>query len=197
MCAFAFGSIAQEFWRGTIVRKRQSGADPFSALVGLTLAKRRKYGGYIVHLGVAVMFVGFGCKAYDRMVDKTIKIPSIAANMSKDKSAVERSRWAAEYLDEDGTMKKLPPNSPSAFEFGGYTFLYEALVDSSDDNKNTVTAQVSIWKDGENLGAVYPAKWDYRKGSEATTEVAIKVRLAEDVYVVLTGYELDTKLANF
>src|SRR5688500_10985795 len=116
MCAFAFGSIAQEFWRVTIVRKRQSGADPFSALVGLTLAKRRKYGGYIVHLGVAVMFVGFGGKAYDRMVDKTIKIPSIAANMSKDKSAVERSRWAAEYLDEDGTMKKLPPNSPSAFE---------------------------------------------------------------------------------
>ena len=197
LCAFVGGSIAQEFWRGTAVRRKQTGSDPFTSLIGLTLAKRRKYGGYLVHLGVAVCFVGFGGKAYDRMTDKTIKVPAIAAGMAKDKSPAEREKWAAEYLDEDRQMKKLPPNSPSAFRFGDYVFLYEDLVDASDDHKNTVTAQVSIWKDGENLGQVYPAKWDYRKGSEATTEVAIKVRASEDVYVVLTGYELDGKLANF
>jgi cytochrome c-type biogenesis protein CcmF len=201
LCAFVFASIIQEFVRGTGVRRKQTGSDPFTSLIGLTLAKRRKYGGYIVHLGVAVLFVGFGGKAYDRMTDKTIKVPSIAAGLAKDKSPAEREKWAAENLDvsEDGSrvMKTLPPNSPSAFRFGDYVFLYEDLVDASDDAKNTVTAQVSVWKDGENLGQVYPAKWDYRKGSEATTEVAIKVRASEDVYVVLTGYELEGKLANF
>ncbi|MBW3653613.1 MAG: hypothetical protein KY433_08475, partial [Actinobacteria bacterium] len=134
---------------------------------------------------------------YDRMTDKTIKVPSIAAGLAKDKSPAEREQWAAQNLDEDGGMKVLPPNHPSAFRFGDYVFLYEDLIDASDDHKNTVTAQVSIWKAGENLGRVYPAKWDYRKGSEATTEVAIKVRSTEDVYVVLTGYELESKLANF
>jgi cytochrome c-type biogenesis protein CcmF len=121
----------------------------------------------------------------------------MSIGMSKDKSPAERQKWADENLNEDGVMTKLPANSPATFRFGEYTFLYEDLVDASDDHKNTVTAQISIWKDGENLGAVYPAKWDYRKGSEATTEVAIKVRASEDVYVVLTGYDLDGKLANF
>jgi cytochrome c-type biogenesis protein CcmF len=196
-CAFVFGSITQEFVRGTGVRRRQTGSDPLTSLIGLTLAKRRKYGGYLVHLGVAVLFVGFGGKAYDRMTDKTIKVPAIASAMARDKAPAEREKWAAEYLTSDRTMKKLPPNSTSAFRFGDYVFLYEDLVDASDDHKNTVTAQVSVWKDGENLGQVYPAKWDYRKGSEATTEVAIKVRASEDVYIVLTGYELEGKLANF
>jgi cytochrome c-type biogenesis protein CcmF len=111
-------------------------------------------------------------------------------------TGAEREQWAAANLD-DGEMTVLPESSPSAFRFGDYTFLYENLVSESDDHKNTVTAQISIWHEGENLGAVYPAKWDYRKGSEATTEVAIKVRAKEDVYVVLTGYDLETKLANF
>ncbi|MBA3391037.1 MAG: cytochrome c biogenesis protein CcsA [Deltaproteobacteria bacterium] len=197
ICAFVFATIVQEFWRGARVRARQTGSDGFTSLIGLVVSKRRKYGGYVIHVGVALMFVGFGGKAYDQMVDKTIEAPAIAVGMHKDRPAAERAAWAASFLASDGTMKVLPQGSPSTFKFGDYTFLYEALVDASDDAKNTVTAQVSIWKDGENLGAVYPAKWDYRKGSEATTEVAIKVRATEDVYVVLTGYDLESKLANF
>jgi cytochrome c-type biogenesis protein CcmF len=80
LCAFVFGSIMQEFWRGAAVRRRQTGSDPFTSLLGLTLSKRRKYGGYIVHLGVAVMFIGFAGKAYDRMDDRTIVKPAIAAS---------------------------------------------------------------------------------------------------------------------
>jgi cytochrome c-type biogenesis protein CcmH/NrfF len=45
---------------------------------------------------------------------------------------------------------------------------------------------------------VYPAKWDYHKGEgQMTTEVAIRVRPTEDIYLVLTGFDLDTGLANF
>src|SRR6185436_6121134 len=59
------------------------------------------------------------------------------------------------------------------------------------------TAQLSIWDGGKHVATVYPAKWEYRKGSEATSEVSITVRVQEDVYVVLTGYDVETKLANF
>ena len=183
ICAFVFGSISQEFIRGMLVRRRQTGSDPFTSMVGLVLSKRRKYGGYIVHLGVAIMFVGFAGKAYDRMVDRTIETPAIM-----DKTVG---------FDADGTVAELPPNSKSGFAFGSYVFLYERLISTSDDHKDAVTAQVSIWKDGENIGVVYPAKWDYHRGEEATTEVAIRVRASEDVYVVLTGYDLDSQLANF
>ncbi|HEY4179387.1 MAG TPA: cytochrome c-type biogenesis CcmF C-terminal domain-containing protein [Kofleriaceae bacterium] len=183
MCAFAAGSIGQEFIRATRVRARQTGSSIGFSFVSLLIFKRRKYGGYIVHLGVAVAFVGFAGKAYERMVDRTIQVPAVVS---------KQFSW-----NNDGTVKALPPQTDSAFAFGDYRFLYERLIHTSDDQKDMVTAQVSIWKDGKSLGTVYPAKWDYRRGEEATTEVAIHVRWDEDVYVVLTGYDLDNNLANF
>src|SRR6185295_10516785 len=115
--AFVFASIAQELWRGTSVRQKQTGGDPFSSLIGLVLAKRRKYGGYIVHLGIAVLFFGFAGKSYERMVDRTIVTPSVAA----------------------------APGDEHSFQFGEYTFTYENLFHTSDDHKDAVTAQVGVW----------------------------------------------------
>ena len=169
--AFTVASIAQEFWRGTAVRRRQTGSDPMTSLVGLVLAKRRKYGGYIVHLGIAVLFIGFSGKAYDRMIDRTIQKPGVAA--------------------ADG-------GGASSFKFGGYTFSYEQLIHTSDDHKDAITAQVGIYEDGDRIATVYPAKWDFHKQEQQlTTEVAITVRPTEDVYVVLTGYNTESGLANF
>jgi len=75
--------------------------------------------------------------------------------------------------------------------------VYERLIHTSDDHKDAVTAEVSIWRHGEKINTVYPAKWDFHKDEgQATTEVAITVLVAEDIYVVLTGYDLDTGLAN-
>jgi cytochrome c-type biogenesis protein CcmH/NrfF len=164
--AFLFGSIGQEFIRGAAVRRKQTGSDPVTSLIGLVLAKRRKYGGYIVHLGVAIMFIGFAGKAYGRMTDRTIEVPKAGA--------------------------------ASTFKFGDYTFEYADLFHTSDENKDAVTAQVNVRKDDELVATIYPAKWDYHKGDgQMTSEVAIKVRWDEDVYVVLTGFDLETRLANF
>ncbi len=63
--AFVFGSIGQEFWGGMRVRMRQTGGDPMTSLIGIIMAKRRKYGGYIIHLGIAVMFIGFSGKCFE------------------------------------------------------------------------------------------------------------------------------------
>ncbi|MDX2090191.1 MAG: cytochrome c-type biogenesis CcmF C-terminal domain-containing protein [Kofleriaceae bacterium] len=183
LCAFVLGSILQEFYRGVAVKRRQTGWSAVSSLVELVVTKRRKYGGYIVHLGVAMMFVGFGGKAYDRMVDRTINVPAVMDKQTK--------------FTKDGSAEDLVKGTPSAFKFGEYTFLYERMIVTSDDAKEAVTAQVSIWHDGENIGTVYPAKWKYACESEATTEVAIRVRFSEDIYVVLTGYDLDSQMANF
>ncbi|MBC7978849.1 MAG: cytochrome c biogenesis protein CcsA [Myxococcales bacterium] len=171
LCAFVLGSISQEYWRGVLVRRRQTGSDPLTSLLGLVLSKRRKYGGYIIHLGVAVMFVGFAGKAYEEMTDKTIEKP-------------------AAVLAEGDKAKAM-------FKFDKYEIVYERLIHTSDSNKDAVTAQVAIWTGGEKIATVYPAKWDYHKGDgQATTEVAITVRPGEDVYLVLTGYDLESNLAN-
>jgi cytochrome c-type biogenesis protein CcmF len=56
--AFVVGSVGQEFWRGVRVRRALSHETPPVALVALVRRNRRRYGGYIVHIGIAVLFVG-------------------------------------------------------------------------------------------------------------------------------------------
>jgi cytochrome c-type biogenesis protein CcmF len=56
--AFVLGSVAQELWRGTRVRRGASGEAVPRALLALIARNRRRYGGYVVHVGMAVLFVG-------------------------------------------------------------------------------------------------------------------------------------------
>jgi len=56
--AFVFGSVGQEFYRGTRARRAMAGEPAPRALLALVRRNRRRYGGYIVHLGIAVLFVG-------------------------------------------------------------------------------------------------------------------------------------------
>ncbi|HVD39721.1 MAG TPA: cytochrome c-type biogenesis CcmF C-terminal domain-containing protein [Solirubrobacterales bacterium] len=56
--AFALTGLAQEFWSGAQARKQLSGEPGPQALVGLVSRNRRRYGGYIVHVGVIVLLIG-------------------------------------------------------------------------------------------------------------------------------------------
>lgn len=47
-----------EFWRGTRARMKSQGENLFVALVHLMSRNRRRYGGYIIHLGVVMMTLG-------------------------------------------------------------------------------------------------------------------------------------------
>ncbi len=64
LSAFVGGTIVQEFWRGTKIRRKNTGTDLFTALIGLVGRNKRRYGGYIVHLGIVLMFLGFAGEAY-------------------------------------------------------------------------------------------------------------------------------------
>jgi cytochrome c-type biogenesis protein CcmF len=56
--AFVIGTVVQEFFRGTRVRTRIAHEPPPEALVQLVRRNRRRYGGYIVHFGVAIALIG-------------------------------------------------------------------------------------------------------------------------------------------
>jgi cytochrome c-type biogenesis protein CcmF len=61
--AFAIGSVVQELYRGVSVRRATSGEAVPLALVAAVRRNRRRYGGYIVHMGIALLFVGVGASA--------------------------------------------------------------------------------------------------------------------------------------
>jgi cytochrome c-type biogenesis protein CcmF len=64
LSAFVASTVVQEFWRGARVRRQVSGTDLFTAMVGLVARSKRRYGGYIVHLGIVLMFIGFAGQGY-------------------------------------------------------------------------------------------------------------------------------------
>jgi cytochrome c-type biogenesis protein CcmF len=66
LCALTFGTIAQEFWRGANVRRGLTGTDVLTAMIGLVGRNKRRYGGYIVHLGIVLMFLGFAGEGFSR-----------------------------------------------------------------------------------------------------------------------------------
>jgi cytochrome c-type biogenesis protein CcmF len=58
LAGFVLGTVGQEFWRGTGARRAMAGEAVPLALVSLVRRNRRRYGGYIVHVGIALLFVG-------------------------------------------------------------------------------------------------------------------------------------------
>ncbi|MDD5771850.1 MAG: heme lyase CcmF/NrfE family subunit [bacterium] len=75
---FVIMAIIVEFYRGTIIRHQNTGKNYFTSFFALIWSNKRRYGGYIVHIGIVMMFVGMiGIGAYSIEKDvENIKIGS-------------------------------------------------------------------------------------------------------------------------
>jgi cytochrome c-type biogenesis protein CcmF len=74
ICGFVLGTIVFEFYRGTRARQSSRGGSVWQALKSLVQRNRRRYGGYIVHLGVVLAFVGMtGSSAYQLEKDVVLR----------------------------------------------------------------------------------------------------------------------------
>src|SRR3954452_5625236 len=58
LIAFVLGAVGQEFWRGTRARRIATGERLPVALAQLVGRNRRRYGGYTVHVGLALLLLG-------------------------------------------------------------------------------------------------------------------------------------------
>jgi cytochrome c-type biogenesis protein CcmF len=161
LCGFVFGTIGQEYLRGANVRRATSGADLLTAMIGLVGRNKRRYGGYIVHLGIVLIFLGFA-----------------GEGMSFDEQLL------------------LKPGEQAVV--GKYTLHLDALKVTDDGQKQMVTGHISVKdRNGKDLGQMYPAKWFFRKHeSQPTSEVAIRRTFAEDLYIVMPGFEMQDQTAS-
>ena len=160
LCAFVVGTISQEFWRGARVRQQATGTDVFTALIGLTSRNKRRYGGYIVHIGIVLIFLGFA-----------------GAGFKQDEQVLLRPGQQA--------------------QVGDFVVRLDAVRVTDDGQKQMITAHTTVFRDGEELAKMYPAKWFFRKHEgEPTTEVAIRRTFAEDIYLVLPAFDLEDQSAS-
>ena len=63
VAAFSLAALGQEFWRGASARRALSGGSLPGALVAVASRNRRRYGGYIVHAGIAVVLIGIAASS--------------------------------------------------------------------------------------------------------------------------------------
>jgi cytochrome c-type biogenesis protein CcmF len=64
-CAFVATSIVGEFWKGSRAIQAKEGLALPRAAFELTWRNTRRYGGYLVHMGIVFMFIGFTGSAFN------------------------------------------------------------------------------------------------------------------------------------
>jgi cytochrome c-type biogenesis protein CcmF len=160
ICLFVFGTLVLEFYRGTRVRMASSGGTVWQAFGALVRRNRRRYGGYIIHFGVVLIFVGItGSAAYQ--LEKNVVL----------------------HPGESSTI-------------GVYTLRYDDLTRSVQPTHEAFIAKLSVAHKGQHLTTLYPEKRLYFAQNQPTTEVALRTRPLEDLYVILAGFE-PSKVATF
>jgi cytochrome c-type biogenesis protein CcmF len=71
LSGFVSGTILQEFYKGIGARMRMHGENVLFAFVNLVARNRRRYGGYIVHAGIVLLFAAFAGMAFKQEHDVT------------------------------------------------------------------------------------------------------------------------------
>jgi cytochrome c-type biogenesis protein CcmF len=64
MSIFVTATIIHEFYRGAAARTVGTGETFMEAVVNLTLRNTRRYGGYIIHFGFVLLFIGWAGQAF-------------------------------------------------------------------------------------------------------------------------------------
>jgi cytochrome c-type biogenesis protein CcmF len=72
LCMFVTGTIVEEYSRGIRARMRH-GEGPVRAAFELIRRNQRRYGGYVVHLAIVLIFVGFAGAAFNLEETKLLK----------------------------------------------------------------------------------------------------------------------------
>jgi cytochrome c-type biogenesis protein CcmF len=76
LCVFVTSTISMEFFRGAKVIRARSGATLVASAVDLTMRNTRRYGGYIVHMGMVLIFVGLAGAAFNKDTQKEMQLGS-------------------------------------------------------------------------------------------------------------------------
>ena len=72
IAVFVMTIVVTEFWKGTRARARIAGEGMLNALGSLVRRNRRRWGGYVVHAGVVIVFTGLAGAAFDVRVEQEL-----------------------------------------------------------------------------------------------------------------------------
>lgn len=164
ICVLVVATIIQEYWRGVRARQQTIDENPFVSFIQIMRRNGRRYGGYIVHLGIVMIGIA--------VIGNEFYLSTTNITLARGES----------------------------MSLSGYTFTYNQLVSERQQNLSEVRAEMSIHNEssGRFVADVAPRRNIYDKAPEVpTSEVGLHMRLTEDLYVVLNGWEDEGSTATF
>jgi cytochrome c-type biogenesis protein CcmF len=166
LCIFTLTVTIVEYWRGVQARHRKGESYPV-ALFQLMTRNRRRYGGYLVHIGVILIAIGVvGSRFYQVEVQRNVAIG-------------ETFTISSELL---GTYQLTYHGLQSA--------------PSMDDRINT-EAVLSVQYNGQPAGELVPLRELFLLQQQPMTIPDKRSTLANDLYVILAGWDNQGETATF
>jgi cytochrome c-type biogenesis protein CcmF len=150
LCLFVTVTVAVEFFKGALAIRAKDGGNLVTAMVTLTHRNTRRYGGYVVHMGIVFMFIGFTGSAFNR--SETIQVAT-----------------------------------GSTFHIGRYDLTLAGTQEGENENYIWRRALVDVSRNGDSLGRMEPERRLYKASQQPTSEVTIRRRLNEDLYLNYAG----------
>jgi cytochrome c-type biogenesis protein CcmF len=168
LAAFVLAVVGQELWRGVRARRAMSDDSVPRALVSLVRRNRRRYGGYVVHAGITLLFVGVaGSTAFQDVRDVRL-------------SPGERTRvggYEITYTRPTGRLDVTPNGSLEKIDLGA-----ELRVRRGGGEPIRLSPERSYFPASDPaLGPVSR----YFEG-EATSEVGLRSGLRRDLWTVVS-----------
>jgi cytochrome c-type biogenesis protein CcmF len=157
-CLFVALTVMVEFFKGGRSIAARNQMNLAHALVELTWRNTRRYGGYLVHLGIVLMFIGFTGHAFNQ-----------------------------------NEVKEL--NTGDTMQVGRYDLKMLDLRQGENENYEWHRATIQVAKAGSILGTLEPEKRFYKASKQGTSEVGIRMRPNEDLYLNFGGMSDDNKRA--
>jgi cytochrome c-type biogenesis protein CcmF len=146
LCVFVLVTIFMEFFKGSRAIAIKNQMNFLRAMFELTHRNTRRYGGYLVHMGIVIMFIGFTGAAFNQDTTKEVKIGD-------------------------------------RFQLGAYTLHVKQVTDGDNPNFSWQRATIAAYKHGDYLGDLTPERRVYASSQQPTSEVSIRRRLHEDLYL--------------
>ena len=180
LAAFVTVAILQEFWRGVGARHRLHGESYALALARLFGRNRRRYGGYVVHLGIVSYFVGFTGMAFRT---------DLQVALAPGETATLASPFGYEY-----TFTHMGISRFKALN----RYVTAATVTVHRDGKRVAVIRSEKRQHFSCRVAVSPCPQGSESASfQPSTEAGIHSDYREDIYVVFAGIAEDTEEAIY
>ncbi|MBA2292359.1 MAG: heme lyase CcmF/NrfE family subunit [Gemmatimonadales bacterium] len=170
LTGFVTVTVIQEFTRGVRARMRLHAENALLALVHLVGRNRRRYGGYVVHIGIVLYFIAFTGMAF--RTEQTVELAPL-------ESATIESPYGHTY-----TLTHLGVSQYAALN----RHVSAATLDVARDGVRIGSIKSEKRQHVDSFG---------NPTFEPSTEVGIRSDLREDLYVVFGGTPDGTERAQY